>query len=186
MSTLHSVQSFGFYLIAVIIGLTIGALFGTQSSVNGYLGGQVEHPLQASLISFSLGTLLLLVLTIAAGQFPPQFIHSAWQMPWWAWTGGAIGVMVVSSSLFFVPRIGSLVWFSTIITGQMAAAVALDHFGLLGNPPIPASNSRIFGLALLLIGVFVIVQGRKPEIGVASPRSQSAAESVQSGENEVE
>lgn len=173
--------AFAFVLVAVAIGLATGVLFGTQSSVNGYLGQRLAHPLQASLISFAVGTVILFFLTVASGTFPPEFRGSPLRMPWWAWTGGAIGVLVVSTSLYFVPRVGSLVWFATIITGQMTAALTLDHFGLLGNPRIAASPLRVLGLLLLMAGVFVIVLAQRGEAG---PRIESVA--VESGQNVVE
>jgi transporter family-2 protein len=131
--------------------------------VNGYLGQNVSHPIQATVISFVTGTIVVLLLSIAMGIFPPKFTTSPGSLPWWAWCGGAIGVAMVTSSLFFVPRVGSLVWFAAIMTGQTFMAILLDHFGLLGNPRSPASPLRLTGAALLIAGVLVIVQARRSE-----------------------
>jgi transporter family-2 protein len=156
-------SSMATFILAMMAGLAVGALFGTQASVNGMLGASVRQPLQASLISFVIGTVLLIVLTAVLGQFPPQFRVSSNQLPWWTWTGGVIGVIVVTASLIFVPRIGSLAWLATVITGQIAAGLLLDHFGLLGNPRISISPLRFLGLALLFAGVLVIIQARRLE-----------------------
>lgn len=150
-------------ILAILIGLVAGAILGTQPSVNGQLGRNVAHPLQASMISFASGTAILLVLTIAIGRFPPQFTVTPSQLPWWIWTGGAIGVVMVSTSLFFVPRVGSLPWFAAVMTGQTVAALMLDHFGMLGNPKSPASPFKILGTLLLIIGVLLIVASKHAE-----------------------
>lgn len=149
-----------FLLIAICIGLIAGGLLGTQPSVNGLLGKSVAHPLQASLISFGSGTAILFILTMLLGRFPPEFVVSPRALPWWIWFGGAIGVIMVTTSLLIVPRIGSLPWFAAVMTGQTIAALVLDHYGLLGNPKTPVSMLRICGTLMLVLGVLAIVGAR--------------------------
>jgi len=157
-------------LVAIAIGLLAGGLLGTQPSVNGYLGRHVGHPLQAALISFSTGTAALLALCMVNGNFPPSFTHPLSSLPWWSWTGGFIGVILVTSSLIFVPRVGSLPWFAAVMTGQTVAALFLDHYGMLGNPRSPASPIRILGTTLLVAGVLLIVYAKNHE--KADPSNQ--------------
>jgi transporter family-2 protein len=153
----------GIVLVAIIIGLLAGCLLGTQPSVNGQLGRHLEHPLQASLISFASGTAILLLLSLFSGNFPPVFTTSPRDLPWWIWFGGAIGVVLVTTSLILVPRVGSLPWFAAVMTGQTVAALILDHYGLLGNPRAQASPLRLLGAGLLIAGVLVIVQAKRLE-----------------------
>ncbi len=156
-------QGFGIVIVAILIGLVAGSLFGTQPSVNGQLGKYLGHPLQASLISFASGTLIIFVLSVVTGTFPPVFTSPPRDFPWWAWCGGAIGVVLVTSSLILVPRVGSLPWFAAVMTGQTIAALLLDHFGLLGTPRAEASPLRLLGAGLLIAGVLVIVQAKRME-----------------------
>jgi bacterial/archaeal transporter family-2 protein len=44
------------------------------------------------------------------------------------------------------------------IAGQLAASVAVDHFGLLGVERQPVTALRIVGVALLAGGVFLVVR----------------------------
>ena len=115
------------------------------------------------MISFASGTAILFVLCLLSGNFPPHFTAPASQLPWWIWFGGAIGVVLVTTSLILVPRIGSLPWFAAVMTGQTVAALLLDHFGLLGNPKAHASPLRLLGTGLLIAGVLVIVQAKRME-----------------------
>lgn len=149
--------------LAILIGLFAGGLLGLQPSVNGSLGKSVAHPLQASLISFASGTAILLLLTIAVGEFPPKFLTSPRQLPWWIWFGGSIGVVMVTTSLFWVPRVGSLPWFAAVMTGQTIVAILLDHYGLLGNPKSSVSAMRLVGAGLLIAGVLLIVAAKQIE-----------------------
>ena len=181
-------QDVGLILIAVIVGLLAGSLLGMQPSVNGQLGRNVANPLQATLISFASGTAIIFVLLLATGNFPVRFTTPPSQLPWWIWLGGSIGVVMVTTSLLLVPRVGSLPWFAAIMTGQTVTALILDHYGLLGNPRSPASPLRLLGAGLLVAGVLVIVQAKRLENPVnsdsieadeaqASPRPQSSPES---------
>ena len=172
---MNHVQGFGIVIVAILIGLVAGCLLGTQPSVNGQLGKQLEHPLQASLISFASGTAIILILSLLTSTFPPTFTSSPRDFPWWIWCGGAIGVVLVTTSLILVPRVGSLPWFAAVMTGQTIAALLLDHFGLLGNPRAEASPLRLLGTGLLIAGVLVIVQAKRAEhardVELAKPKS---------------
>ncbi len=153
----------GLILVAVAIGLAAGCLLGAQPSINGQLGQHVSHPLQASLISFASGTTILLLLSVVSGNFPPRLSTSIHELPWWIWTGGAIGVLLVTTSLILVPKVGSLPWFAAVMTGQTVAAIVLDHYGMLGNPKAVASPLRLLGGALMIAGVMVIVYAKRSE-----------------------
>ena len=156
-------QSLGIVAVAVLVGLATGCLLGAQPSANGQLGRNLEHPLQASMISFASGATIVLVLSLVAGVFPPRMTAPVTHLPWWIWTGGAIGVVMVTTSLIFVPRVGSLIWFAAVMTGQTIAAIVLDHYGWMGNPRAPASALRILGAVLLIGGVIAIVQAKRME-----------------------
>ena len=161
-----------------MVGLLAGCLLGAQPSANGYLGRRVEHPIQAATISFVSGTLLLLLVSVFMGQFPPKLTVSVGVIPWWAWIGGAIGTVLVTASLYFVPRVGSLYWFSAVITGQIFAALLLDQFGWMGNPKQPANLLRICGAMLLVAGVLCITYSRTtglPKSGILQGRGEGAA-----------
>jgi len=148
------------FVTAIAMGLLGGVLFGVQPSVNGALSKQLQHPLQASLISFLTGTAILVAIAVVMGVFPPKFTlasPSPWStLPWWTWGGGAIGAFLVTASLVFVPRIGSLPWNGTVIAGQLAAAMVLDHYGLLGNSQVPMTATRLAGAVCLIVGVVLI------------------------------
>ncbi len=167
----------GMLSIAILVGLAAGCLLGVQPSANGSLGKALAHPYQAALISFAVGTALLLILCLFAGVFPPTFKSTPGQLPWWVWSGGAIGVVVVTTSLFFVPRVGSVPWFAAIMTGQTLAAILLDHFGWMGNPQADASPLRLLGVALLVTGVLVIAQAKRSEN--TAQRSENTAQRSQ-------
>lgn len=115
------------------------------------------------MISFGSGFVILLLLSIVSGVFPPRFSTAPTGLPWWVWSGGAIGTVLVTTSLIFVPRIGSLTWFAAVITGQVLAAMILDQWGMMGNPRSPASPLRLLGAAMLIGGILLITRAKTLE-----------------------
>jgi len=62
----------------------------------------------------------------------------------------------LASAFFLVPQIGAATFIGLVITGQMLASVAFDHFGWLGLTQRPIDAPRLIGVALLIGGVVLI------------------------------
>ena len=75
------------------------------------------------------------------------------------WCGGLVGAFYVAASSVYASRLGAAAWFGLIVTGQVAASMLMDHYGLLGFPRRPINVVRLGGSALLLIGVALVLWG---------------------------
>lgn len=62
-------------------------------------------------------------------------------------------------STLSVQRIGGTAFLAAMLTGQMAGALILDHFGLFNVPVQPISVSRLAGIVLLALGVYLVQRG---------------------------
>jgi transporter family-2 protein len=84
-------------LAFLALAIAAGAAFPIQAGLNARLATWVVGPIRASLISFSVGTLVLLVVTLIAmrGLVDTSRLD---QVPWWAWLGGAVGAGYVAST----------------------------------------------------------------------------------------
>lgn len=60
------------------------------------------------------------------------------------------------ASIIFTPLLGAAAKVGFFLAGQMAASVAIDHFGLLGAATSEVTLPRILGLLFVLVGVFPI------------------------------
>jgi bacterial/archaeal transporter family-2 protein len=141
-----------FYFAVVALA---GALIATQSGVNSQLARAAGHPVFAATISFVVGSLALLVCSF--------LLRGAWagpaalaQAPWWVWTGGLLGAVFVATSAWLAPVLGAATLVSVAVAGQMAFALVLDHYGLVGFPVRPMSIGRAAGAGLLVAGVVLI------------------------------
>jgi transporter family-2 protein len=70
---------------------------------------------------------------------------------------GICGFLIILCLAFVFPKIGAAWAIALVIVlGQSAAALLIDHYGLLGMPSDPITISRAAGLALVALGVLVI------------------------------
>jgi transporter family-2 protein len=76
--------------------------------------------------------------------------------PWSLYIGGLCGFAVILAAAFVFPRIGAGRAVALMVLGQGVAALAIDHFGLMGLGREPLSLSRIGGLVLLVAGVALL------------------------------
>ncbi|MFO1066169.1 MAG: DMT family transporter [Pirellulales bacterium] len=134
-----------------------GFVLAVQPAANGALAKRCGHPLQASVISFGTGFLAVLLIAGILRIGWPTWSRFA-GLPWWAWTGGLMGVYVVTSSLYTAPRIGSANWIALVIAGQIALSLLLDHFGWMGFAHHPLSWQRILGAVALAVGVALVLK----------------------------
>jgi transporter family-2 protein len=142
--------------LAVLLGAGAGCLVGMQAPINARLGRTVGS-VQAATVSFTVGTLVLLIaLTVVNGGFG-NLAHIG-RAPWWALLGGLCGAVFVTIAIVTVRTLGASGLTAAAITGQLVVSVAIDRFGLLGIAKQPIGASRIAGLGLLVAGVVLVVR----------------------------
>lgn len=143
-------------LFLALLALVAGAGLVCQVGFNSHLGRSLGHPVLAAVSNFSVGLLCLLSLVFLSGIDVPT-ARAATSAPWWAWLGGFVGASYVAVSAAFAPRLGASAWLAAIVTGQMLASVAIDHYGWLGFESKPVIPTRLLGLLLLLAGVALVL-----------------------------
>ncbi len=132
-----------------------GGIVGLQAVVNARLGRELGNPALATLASFAIGTVFVMVYCLAVRVALPNSA-ALMRVPVWAWFGGLLGAFYVASIILTVPRLGAGTVAGLAVAGQMLMAVCLDHWGLLGLERHPVSPGRLFGIALLVAGVVLL------------------------------
>ena len=143
-------------ILTLLIAL-VGSGLAVQAAANARLGAALQAPVASALWNFVLGGLVLGLIT-ATGVFGRPTLAHAGAAPWWAWIGGLLGALFVTTAIIAVPRVGTTAMFAAIVCGQFAGAVLIDTQGWLGVEPIPLSASRVIGVALLIVGVVLVQQ----------------------------
>lgn len=141
--------------VAIAITAAAGGLIALQAPINGSLG-RVTGSLPAALISFGIGTIALAVIVLLAGQ--GGGIASITDVGPVYLIGGLLGAVYVTCALIAVRSVGAGGVAAATITGQLVASVVLDRIGAFGLEQEPLSVSRIAGVALLLVGTFLVVR----------------------------
>ncbi|MEH2299849.1 DMT family transporter [Nostoc sp.] len=142
-------------LLFLVFALLAGTLLPTQAGINAQLAKQLGHPLLAATVSFSLGTVALLLFTVMSHLSLPA-LGRLIQIPLYLWLGGLLGVIYLTATIVLAPLLGAATMIGLIILGQMLAAITLDHFGLVGFPVHPLSLWRVVGVILLITGVVFV------------------------------
>lgn len=138
-------------LLVTLVGLGVAV----QAAMNAQLGATLQAPIASSLWNFTLGTLVLALL-LGLGLFGRPSPGALLSAPWWAYLGGVLGAIFVTTTVLAVPRVGTAVTLGSIICGQLIGALLIDTFGWLGVKPIPLSPSRLAGIGLLIAGVIMV------------------------------
>ncbi len=144
-----------FYLLPVIAGIAITV----QSGINSQLRVSLQHPLMAAFISFIVGTLALVLLLIFSKEALPELSMYS-KAKWYQYSGGLMGAFVVTVTLVAVSQIGAANMFVLIIAGQLTTAVVMDHFGILGVRESPINLQKLIGIALVVLGVYIVNRAR--------------------------
>jgi bacterial/archaeal transporter family-2 protein len=138
----------------IVIALLSGAFLPIQAGLNTKLGKSIESPVYASMISFSVGVLALVLYILLTKQ------SVSWAgiktVPAYAWLGGVLGAFYVTAIILAFPKIGPALTFGLVVTGQMTIAVLLDHFNVLVAQQHSINGWRLLGIAFLIVGVIII------------------------------
>ncbi len=139
-------------LVLIILMVAGGVAVAVQPSINARLAEKTGY-LQAATISFAVGTLVLLLISLTTSQGSFRRISES---DWWQLSGGLFGAFFVTMTIIGVPRIGTTAVLALTIVSQLVAGLLMDHYGLFGMRGIPLDFKRLVGVVLLLVGVALI------------------------------
>lgn len=153
-------------IILITLAAAAGMILPLQPGINSQLQNKLGSAWVAALVSFTVGTLTLLslvsVLRLSTSPGILPSMNSIRTAPWWAWLGGLIGAVFVSSSIILAPKLGAVLFIGAVVFGQIISSTLLDHFGIVGYSKQPTNPGRLIGIALILAGV-VLIQRSSPK-----------------------
>jgi transporter family-2 protein len=133
-----------------------------QGRINGQLGHELHDGLFAALISFSVGSLLLLtVLPILpaarAGVGRLRKGLRDQRIRPWQLLGGTCGAFIVTSQGITVAHLGVAVFTVAVVAGQILSSLPVDRAGLGPGGPQPITLPRAAGASLAVVAVIISV-----------------------------
>ena len=141
-------------LMAVISGALIPVQAASNAALSRVINGNVPF---AALTLFVVAAVATAAAVAVLGQGLPSGaeLRSA---PWWSYSGGLIVAFYVFTITFLSPRLGVGAAIALIVTGQVLAALTIDHFGLMRSMVISLTPTRLAGAALMIAGAFLALR----------------------------
>ena len=146
-------MQFGAMTATALVGATLALQVGMAATMRTHVGS----PMAAALMNFVVGTIFLFI-AVALGRGSLAGLAQAGAAPWWAWGAGILGGFYITASAAFGPTIGGATFLALIVSGQMIAALAIDHYGWLGFPVRPLDAWRVGGALLVIAGMFLLAK----------------------------
>ncbi|MFJ6418501.1 DMT family transporter [Paeniglutamicibacter sp. NPDC091659] len=150
------------YLLAAVLA---GLVMPVQSRVNGALGTHLGDPVAASLVSFTTGLVLLVVVSIfvpsarAGAKLIPVALRER-RFPRWYLAAGCVGAMVVVTQSLTVPLVGVALFTVALVTGQTIGSMLVDGIGFGPGGRRRINALRAVGAVLAVVGVLWAVSPR--------------------------
>jgi bacterial/archaeal transporter family-2 protein len=142
-----------------------GAMIAIQARANGELSQRLNNGLQAALISFGSGLIILFAITLFNAKIKEgiknlrQSVANK-EIARWKLFAGALGGSFVAIQSQIVPLIGVAIFSVASIAGQTAMSLIVDRIGLTGGGKKLISPRRVLAAFLTVVAVLVSVLDR--------------------------
>src|SRR3990172_4704954 len=144
--------------VQLLIAFVSGVAVTLQGQFMGLLDSRMGTK-ESVFITYGSGGLLVTLLMLASRG---GNLRAASGLPWYAFSTGILGLVIVGSIGFVVPRLGVARAFTLITGSQFLMAALIDHFGLFGAAVRPVDASRALGLVVMMAGVWLVVPLHHP------------------------
>ena len=138
----------------ILLTFIAGAMLPIQGGLNARMAKGLENPVYSSLISFVVGTIVLVAYVVITRQ--PVVWSGIKNVSGFVWLAGALGAFYVTVIILAFPRLGPALTFGLVVGGQMFIALVLDHFNILVAHQHSINIWRVIGALLILTGVILI------------------------------
>jgi transporter family-2 protein len=151
--------------VAGATAFAVGALTALQSRINGELASVTSSGLQAALVSFGSGWILLTILLLATPAVRRgladvrRALHDG-RLRWWQVIGGLLGGFFVAVQSTTVPLIGVAIFTVAVVAGQVTNSIVVDRMGLGPAGRQSVTPARVIAAILALVAVAVAVSDR--------------------------
>jgi transporter family-2 protein len=140
-------------------------LIALQARANGELSHRLGNGLQAALVSFTSGLIIIVVIalfnpSIKEGVRTLRRAVIAKAIPPWTLFAGMLGASFVAVQTQIVPLIGVAIYSVAAIAGQSAISLVVDRIGLTGGGKKEITPRRVTAAFVTVFAVFISVADR--------------------------
>jgi transporter family-2 protein len=146
-------SSLDFVLLGAL-AVFVGALIPVQAATNAAMSRVVGSVAITSLALFAVGFVVVAAWAIVM-RVPLPSLETLRRVPAYGYVGGFIVASYVISITFLAPRLGVGNAIRLVVTGQIVAAVIIDHIGAFGAVVERLTAGRAIGVVLMIVGVIL-------------------------------
>jgi bacterial/archaeal transporter family-2 protein len=141
--------------VYLLFAFAAGVVLPFQAGINAQLADWVDSPIRAAFVSFAVGAVALLLVSLLVFKPLPSTSRLG-EAPWWVWLGGLLGGFYVVAAAVTAPHLGAATLIALVVAGQSLASLLVDRFGMVGFEEHHLSAGRIVGMALVVAGVVLV------------------------------
>ena len=130
------------YIILAILG---GFLTILSMVVNANLAKKVGV-FQGTFINYVVGSSIIFLIVLFIQDY--SYINNLADIPFYAYLGGTIGVLVVAASNVIIPKIPTIYTTLLIFIGQIFMGIVIDYFRISH-----VSKGKVIGGVLIILGM---------------------------------
>lgn len=142
------------FLALVLVAIVGGVAVVLQAQFMGVMDQQIGT-LESVFITYGSGGLLvgLTMLLLRGGNL------AAWRgVPPYVLFTGILGLIIVGTIGYVTPRLGLVTAFTILIATQFLLGGIIDHFGWFGAEIRPLDLTKLLGVGVLMLGVWLIIR----------------------------
>jgi len=140
---------------AILVGIAL--VGGMAVTLQAQFMGQMDRNIgtaESVFITYGIGAVLagLIMLMLKGGALSTAFAA----VPTYTFISGILGLTIVASIGYTVPRLGVTTALTLVLVGQYFLATLMDNNGWFGTPIREIGLKQISGLLVILVGTYLV------------------------------
>ena len=134
-------------LFAIFVCIAAGIFIVAARNINSMLA-EKKGLYVSTFFNYLTGIFFAVLFLLFSSETLRLSVKSMGQVPWWAYLGGLVGVVVVTMSNHLTPKISAFYMTLIIFIGQLFTGIVIDYFALH-----ILSVGKLSGGLLVLLGL---------------------------------
>jgi bacterial/archaeal transporter family-2 protein len=144
--------------VSFIYLVVIAAIGGVAVALQAQLMGNIDKhvgTLESVFVTYGGGGFIIgiIMILLRGGN-----LSGLSQIPWYTLLSGPMGLVLIAAIGFSVPRLGLVPAFTILVAAQFVTAAVIDQFGLFGADIRQITLSRVTGILVILLGIWLAMR----------------------------
>jgi bacterial/archaeal transporter family-2 protein len=139
----------------MVIGITFAIVAGIFISMQNIFNSKVsEHagPWETAILVLGLGALASFIIGLFVEGTNIFVLEN---MELWYWFSGLFGIGIITCIVICIRLLGPTFAIAIVLTSELGFALLFDSFGWLGLEKVPFSWNQLFGVLVIVSGIYV-------------------------------